>query len=324
MPESIGWPQLIVLMAFGDGSEDSIRGTVRVRESWQLYDEPAPEGFEVADHPVLGRMAVTEATSRVARRGDLLRRARLDGSELMIRGADTIWMWLDDADLPTALDRSSTGINSCDGGLAERPRPSRWDGDDFTRLTGAIEPIEFLGRAAWSFELAPPQHKPYPLQVVVDAASGLVLREGNADFGSYAEWTSLEVGVDLPDELFVWDGPTAPPVDHEAEHAREMAQRTAWLASRGIGELAITAQLTLVPHVRDDESGAFHASFELNRYGSLVRRPRADEHWGELDQMNWPHQYRWTDKRWDWFIGCDAPLSEAQLSRLRASLAQSI
>jgi hypothetical protein len=48
MPESIGWRQLIVLMAFGDGTEDSVRGTVRVRESWQLYDEcdhdlpPAP------------------------------------------------------------------------------------------------------------------------------------------------------------------------------------------------------------------------------------------------------------------------------------------
>ena len=190
MPESIGWPQLIVLMAFGDGTEDSVRGTVRVRESWQLYDEPA------------------------------------------------------DADLPTAFARARTGINSSDGGLAERPGPSRWEGDDFTRLTRPIESIELLGRAAW-------------------------------------------------------------------------------LASQGIGELAMTAQLTLMPHVWDDESGAFHASFELNRYGSLVRRPRADGHWGELDQMNWPHHYRWADERWGWFIGCIAPLSEDQLSQLRTSLAQS-
>jgi hypothetical protein len=133
-----------------------------VRESWQLYDEPAPEGFDVADHPVLGRMAVTEAINRVARRGDLLRRERLDGSALVIRGVDMTWIWLDEADLPTAFERGRTGINSSDGGLAERPRLSRWDGDDFTRLTGPIESVELLGRAAWAFELAPPQHKPLP------------------------------------------------------------------------------------------------------------------------------------------------------------------
>jgi hypothetical protein len=204
-----------------------------------------------------------------------------------------------------------------------RPSLSRWDGTDFTRPTGSVEAVEFLDRPAWAVELAPPSHKPYPLQLIVDAATGLVLRQANAGFGTYTEFVSLQLDADLPDELFVWDGAAHLPADREAEHERDMANRRAWLASRGITELPLAVHPELVANEWDDESGAFHVSFSTNVHGSLARRSRSGDPWPELDHQNWPYTYRWSDARWDWFLGCGTELGAEQLTALRSGLATS-
>ncbi len=80
-------------------------------------------------------------------------------------------------------------------------------GDDFTRPTGPVGATTFLGRTAWTVELAPPDHKPFPLQLVVDAETGLILQQRNDGFGSVDEWIEFVVGEPIPPDLFVWDGP---------------------------------------------------------------------------------------------------------------------
>jgi hypothetical protein len=326
MVSSISWPELVVLMACGDGTEDSISGELRVREVQELGDnfteEDDDDGGWFEDHPQLGRVRVCEARVRAQRRGDLVRVDRDDGGPMLIFGRDTRWVDFGDDGVPTAYRRDTSSFSWNGQELLYRRPASRWEGNDFTKLTGPIESVEFLGRSAWAFELAPPSHKPYPLQMIVDAASGLVLREANADFGSVQEWTSLNVGAALPDELFGWDGPSRPLEDRDAEHEREMAQRQRWLAEHGLAA-TLTVPMRLMPHEWDDDSGRFHASFDAGTSGSLVRRPRSEDRWPDLDEMNWPHHYSWSDPLWDWFLGSMKPLEENELAALRQQLARS-
>jgi hypothetical protein len=304
MERTISWPELIMLMVFGTGAEDTFVAEVRARDERE------------AD----------EYGYRVFRRGTLTRREGLDGQVHFIDGLDRQWIRYTGDEEFTVLPRGRNVRAAPIGGLdvgGSRPSLSRWDGNDFTRPTGPAEPIEFLERPAWSVELAPPAHKPHPIQLVVDAETGLVLRQANAGFGTYTEFVSLQLGAQLPDGLFVWDGPAHPPKDREAEHERDMAHRRAWLAEHGIAELPMTFVPDLTPHIWDDTSGAFEASFSTDVHGSLARRPRSDEPWPEAENQNWPHTFHWSDGRWDWFVGCTIELGNDQLAALRSGVESS-
>jgi hypothetical protein len=85
-----------------------------------------------------------------------------------------------------------------------RPGWDRWEGDDFTQPVGRPVEMTFLGRRAWQIELAPPKHKPHPLQVVVDTETGLLLRQSNPAFDTFHEWIELDTDAQLSDELFVY------------------------------------------------------------------------------------------------------------------------
>lgn len=308
-------------MAYGDGTEDSIAGEIHHRDVDPVPDaEPDPP--TILDDPLLGMIRVDESRGRVLRKGNLIRREQ-DGRPLAILGTDTYWIWLDGNAVPTAFPRGRTAWGIGLHGIVERHPASRWEGDDFTKLTGPIEAAEFLGRRAWTFELAPPRHKPYPIQLTVDAETGLVLRQANADFGSFVEWTSLQVGADLPDALFGWDGPTLAPPDRRAEYEREMTQRREWLAGRGIDRLEFRVEPRWTLHEWHDATGTFHASFDASSDGSLLRRPHSDEPWPDLAQMNWEHHYAWSDERWDWFVGCRRHIDDEAFAVLRRQLADS-
>ena len=325
MSGTIRWAELIVLMCLGpDDRPDTVRGVVRSRSTWEVDDDAeldSARGQTETRHPVLGRMFVQESTARVARHGERVRLERPDGSTAVIFGADTIWTFGDDAE-PTAYPRATNSFGFAGQDVVRRPSLGRWDGTDFTTLRGPIEAVELLGREAWSFELAPPAHKPYPLQMIVDAESGVVLRQANRDFGSEMVWESIEIGVDLPESLFGWDGPTREPVrrDATAEHEREMAERRAWLDARGITAVPLAIEPKLLLHEWDD-AGAFVASVELAARGSLVRRPRSDDPW-EVDLSPAAHRYRWSDDRWDWHLAVDVAVDAEQLALLKVQLAK--
>ncbi|HTC68293.1 MAG TPA: hypothetical protein VK662_01895, partial [Acidothermaceae bacterium] len=238
--EGMSWPTLVVLMAFGNGPEPSLSGVVHVRAVEP--DDTQPD----AEVPGVGLFRVNEDRHRVVKRGDLIRRERLDGRPMAIFGGDTKWIWLDGDELPTAFRSAAWGWD--DHWVVQRPALKRWEGDDFTHPTGPVRATTMLGRAAWSVELAPPSHKPFPLTLVVDAETGIVLQERNDGFGSVTEWVELSFGAELSDDIFAWTGETLEPQNGRAEHEREMASRRGWLAAQGIGDLSWPAETELILH----------------------------------------------------------------------------
>ncbi len=318
---TITWPELVVLMAYGDGTTDRLSGILREREVWQLDDsDDADEDEVVEEHPTLGRVVVREHEIRIQRSGDLVRVARPSGEVTAIFGAETTWLFATEP--PTAYPANRVSLGWAGAEFVRRLPASRWEGDDFTRVSGPITAVEFLGRPAWLFELAPPPRKPYPMQLTVDAATGVVLRQANRDFGSYHEWVSLEIGADLPAELFVWTGKSQPPRDHDAEHEADLAGRRAWLAERGMAQLPVFVPPVVTLHEWSDETGAFLLSFHSVAGGTLVRRPHSDAPWDDADHVRYPNSYRWADENWDWLLGSETALDEAQLAELRDRLAK--
>jgi hypothetical protein len=309
--DSISWPALVALMALGDGPEPSLSGIVHVREV-----EPDDDSADAVLAGV-GPVRITEDRHRVFKREDLVRRESLDGRPMAIFGDDVKWIWLDGADLPTVF-RGLAMWGWDDHRLVHRRPLKSWEGDDFTHPTGPVRSTTMFGRAAWSVELAPPSHKPFPLTLVVDAATGIVLQERNDGFGSVKEWVEISFGVELSDDLFVWTGESLEHSDWRVEHEREMARRQAWLVRQGIGTPSLTVEPEFWPHTWDDATGEFEASLHYNLAAAVVRRRRSDSDWDTRN--NWPHEYRWSDDEWDWYVGANAELRDEDLSTLRAQL----
>jgi hypothetical protein len=310
--DSISWPALVALMALGNGPEPSLSGIVHVREV-----EP-DEDHADAEVAGVGPVRITDDQHQVAKRGRLVRRQRLDGRPMAIFGEDTKWIWLNDDELPTVF--RGLAIWGWDDHWVVQRRPlKRWgEGDDFTHPTGPVHSTTMLGRAAWSVELAPPPHKPFPLTLVVDAETGIVLQERNDGFGSVTEWVEISFGAELPDDLFVWTGDALEASDGRAEHEREIARRRAWLVAQGIGTPSLTVDPEFTPHRWDDTTGEFEASLNYDLSASVLRRRRSDTVWDTRN--NWPHQYRWSDDKWDWYVGASAELRPDDLSKLRTQL----
>ena len=139
--------RVVVLMAFGDGPDPSLSGIVHVREVEP--DESSTDGVL----PGVGPVRITDDRHRVAKRGALVRRERLDGQPMAIFGQDTKWIWLDGDERPTAF-RSA--------GYLGMGRPTGWcdvdrsvDGERAT--TPLTRPVRrgsttMLSRAAWTVE----------------------------------------------------------------------------------------------------------------------------------------------------------------------------
>lgn len=103
---------------------------------------------------------------------------------------------------PPRAQRHDRPADHRPGSPTPRRTQDRWEGDDFTLPTGPELATTLLGRAAWSVELAPPPHKPFPMQTVIDADTGLIMRAGSEAFGTFHEWTDLDTDADLPAALF--------------------------------------------------------------------------------------------------------------------------
>lgn len=310
MAAAVSFGELVGLMVWGTEGRDVFRGVIR------LVEEDGEEG-----------------RYRLARRARLMRKEQLDGTVTLIVGEQTTWFR--DSETGRMRLRTHEGHPHADnarapiGGLdVGGPRPSweRWTGTDFTRPTGPVTETEFLGRPAWAVELAPPSHKPHPLQLVVDAATGLLLRKTNRDFGTVEEWVDFELDPDLPDALFVWDGPADPVpsrADREAEHQAEQAQRSAWLARRGLATLWLPIECDVDLHDWDDESGSLYADIYTTVSATLIRRPASTTPWAQPDSTNYAHSWRWRDTTWDWFLATDTPLTQSDLAAIKTQLAAS-
>jgi hypothetical protein len=144
---------------------------------------------------------------RVVRDGQRVRCSALDGAVHLIAGRTTAWTrrdgtgerWSGPVD-PTFLhvaDDYEFGVHHFDW--------DRWEGTDFTEPIGGPSEITMLGRPAWRITLAPPAHKPEPMQIVVDQQTFLVLHEGSEAFGTYHQWTELDLAPDIDNDAFTWN-----------------------------------------------------------------------------------------------------------------------
>lgn len=303
---SIAFGTLVGLMVMGNGTTDTIDGIVR---SVDADGEP-------------------ERRWRVRRRGHLARTDNEDGTPQAIQGEPGSWWGFDTGEV-VYMASNQHDQHAVIGGLdvgGYRPSFERWEGTDFTRPTGPIRPTTFLGRNAWLVELAPPSHKPHPLQLTVDAETGLIVRKTNEAFGMLSEWVSVDFDADLADDVFEWRGAAiSQSVIRErakADHDRDMAHRSEWLRSRGLSDVALTAHGELFVHEWDDATGSFYGSVNFHAHATLIRRAVSDEPWAEPGTVNAEHVYRWSDQHWEWFYAPSSPLTETELAELKAALAR--
>jgi hypothetical protein len=148
----------------------------------------------------------TEFSYRVVRDGRRVRCTAMDGAVHVIAGTTTVWARSDNSSkliietvnphLVHVPDDYDFGVRLFDW--------DRWQGDDFTEPVGGPNEVSMLGRPAWRVVLAPPPHKPEPMQIVIDQRTFLTLREGNEAFGTYHEWSELDLDPDIDDDAFTW------------------------------------------------------------------------------------------------------------------------
>ncbi|HEX8079686.1 MAG TPA: hypothetical protein VF557_05715 [Jatrophihabitans sp.] len=293
-------------------------------------DGPGSEGAEPGGSENAGGSTVPESVdadaepvlTRAWRSGRRVRLERPDGRPSLIVGERSCWQFRGDDPVPVESPSSAVAYQGNGTQLLRRRKAGEFTGDDFTRPTGPVGQTTFLGRDAYTVELAPPAHKPFPIQLVVDGETGLVLQERNDGYGSVDEWAEIVVGEQLDDGLFRWQGPSRSEADERAEHEREwqadLAQRTDWFRAN-VTPLPLRLELDLSVHVHVYEpDGSFEASIGESHLGMLARRPSSGQDW----QLGWSEvQHRWSSDGWDWALSIyDEAVTEAGLARLKQAL----
>ncbi|WP_155855356.1 hypothetical protein [Actinotalea ferrariae] len=184
---------------------------------------------------------------------------------------------------------------------------------------GAPVPVEAIGRAAWEVRLEPPPHKAHGATIVVDDATGVVLRLAAEGVGALAEMTSFEPGVDVDPARFEWDGPYATDVEDELTRMRA---RNAWLQSQ---RFPVPRWWPTGPRVHahdgDPDTGAFSLHLEVDGDPWLSRWPLGGTPTQGLAEGSAErHLHRWSDARWEWALVVDRALSEEDLRRVVDSI----
>lgn len=184
---------------------------------------------------------------------------------------------------------------------------------------GTPERVEVLGRTAWAVRLQPPPHKTHAMTLVVDDATGVVLRLAAEEVGVLAELTSFEPGSDVDPALFVWDGPFA--TDHEDELTRLRAWRTELEARRFPVPRWWPTGPRVHPSDGDTETGMFAVHLEVDGHPHLARWPvGGPPPQGLAEDAAARHAHRWSDDRWEWALVVDEPLTDADLARVMDSI----
>ena len=323
-PEPPSWVNLLTLMVHGPtlpvhgrmrtvAGEDEAAGWF----AWGGMDRPVIAGMRGAANPE----ATDWATPiRLWWDGVRLRVEEPDGAVDVIADADTCWQWEQGSDVPVTAARELLRLSPGAIGLLERRSADSFLDDDFTRPTGPVGVTNYLGRTAWTVELAPPSDKPHPTQLVVDAETGLVLQKRNDGFGFREEWIEFETAEHFDDALFRWDGAVRereidqPP--GRAEHEEDMARRNEWFEAN-VATLPIPLELAADVHIfRYEDDGAFEG--QIGGMLIVARRPTSDSAW----DLEWHAvDHRWSTDRWDWALQFDqTSLTERGLQRLKRHL----
>jgi hypothetical protein len=304
MPDSPSWTELVVLMVEVPDPEPTVRGAIRSREG---DESQLSYGFyRTADQPMPVHAAFAaghEGAYRVWRDGLKVRMEWPDGSPSLIVGDTLCWRFPSPGQGGDVV-ASPAGVVQYGGhgtDLLWHNSGERLLGRYSRRPLSAAEPTEIVGRPAWTVRVGPPRDKQFTSLWVVDAETGLLLRDYNEVLHSVDEWVELIVGEPLDPALFTWNGPAVPEsairAQQDVSHEADLAARREWFTAN-VAPLPLRLELlmSVVVNSWDDETGAFHATLG-NGQGSLARRPHSDEPW----RLGWSEPgHRWTEGAWDW------------------------
>jgi hypothetical protein len=261
----------------------------------------------------------------VWRHGHRLRLEEPEGQVNLIVGDDHIWQYDAQRRLHVQMSRRTVHYAVSGTQLLERRPLSEYAGNDFTQPAGEVTTSTFLGRPAWTVELAPPAHKPHPVQLVVDAQTGIVLQQRNDGPGTTDEWVEFVVDQGVDPSLFTWAGPVVTAGElqavQQAGQAADLERRSEWFRST-VTSAPLRLEFDVPPLVHvHAEDGSFEASLGLDAgFGSLARRPRSDEPC-ELHGHSFDH--RWSTPRWDWALSfLRASPTEASVQALMTMLSE--
>lgn len=319
MTDEITWPELITLMVHGP--DRTMRGRIRHDDGEDHHyiayatgdDDPEPVFARGDDHVVVAWLD-----------GARLRLEDADGRPTLICDGESAWGFDEPGGPPreSRIEHVVYGFGGTD--LLHRGDVDRWRGTDFTRPTGPPTPTTFLDRDAWLVELAPPSHKPHPMQVVIDAETGMLLQLRNDAFRSVTEWTELAVGESLDPALFTWDGPVVTWEQQVETRRREQEAHDRDRVRRVVdvfGTVTARLEVDLTIDLNELEAdGSMYVS--IHPIGSAERRPRSDEPWRESRDDD---PVYWGDDRWQWRLvtwGDEAHLAPGGLESLQALLAR--
>ena len=309
------WLELMVRMIAGEREEEPFVGLLEV----STYDEDSPWPSVVRVFKDRGRYRVED----------------LDGAVLTIRNDEHTFVFRTDGDdhrqdcdlpagVPHRYDNDGDGEYrpGAHAEFIERRPPTDWRGDDFTTPTGPARATTHLGRDAWEVELAPPDHKPSPLVLTIDARHGMTYEQRSISFGTLSRWRELAIVESHADQLFEWHGECVyyevglreVTDQDEAEWERERAERVAEL---GLGPIELRLPARMHPHEMS-EDGSLFVSLDVRADGVLLRRPTSPEAW-ETD-IDYRFEDRWSDGTWDW---CAASHRSVEMvAQIRRQLAE--
>lgn len=314
----VAWIEVLIAMV--EAPSVPIQGTIR-------RTGPVESSISfVGDVPPVFVSGVDDL--RVWRDGRRVRVDTADGRPVARTDGDRAWRWAFDDDLPIEAAVDELGYVGPGSELLTTRPPSRWIGDDFTHPVGAIDEIDFLGRPCWSFDLAPPAHKPHPMQMVVDTQTGMVLEERNDAFGVAVGFVEFTAGIPIDPDIFVWTGDVSAPAHHvpSSRSTPSLDERRGdelrWFREN-VTDTELSARVPVILTVKGlqdhDDTGRFEAWVGNGPVeGRLARRPRSHQPWDEF----WMAEAQvWSTAKHDWAIRLyGITLDDAALADLRRQL----
>lgn len=312
----VTWTQ--VLQMITDGPDLPMQGTVVERDA---ANSTQAESFAVVGAVPMFVGAADSA--RIWRHGLKLRVENSSGAPVFISDGVVAWDFAGHQDAPRKGNVNNLRYLGSAQFLFNRRGATEWTGDDFTRPTGPPEEVTYLGRDCWAIELAPPERKPHPMQLVVDAETGMFLAQRVDAVGYSYSFAELSLGGELDDDLFRWTGPSVSDEELKrrrmAEHEQCEVEKRRWFEHEVTNQvLRVRVPMDLTPErmfAIDEDSGAFEAGL---KGGNLARRRRSELEW----KPGWVGVvHRWSTPEFDWAITVrDVELDEKSLADIRGRL----
>lgn len=186
---------------------------------------------------------------------------------------------------------------------------SEFEPDGWCTAAGPVVPAVHDRRPAWQVELLPPPGERGLLTVVVDDATGLLLRKANAQHDVERELLDLVVDGPLDDALF------AAQRAREAEHDRDRRRY----------DLALRRPVPTPrwhPWRRAFSDGPDVVVVDTDRGTGSVGRAPLGRPAPVADWLSDPHVHRLDARGWSWAVASETPMSVEEAQRVVAEVVE--